>query len=174
MQLSVFKCVFKHQAALGWAIPLLFASAVQAQSLQIQCPASVTGQYSRLAAFAADGARGSIDGLAPIFEPRSAMRLVNPHIAVAHGGESTPSENLPPDQLSFTLGKPMKWSIWDGRPPEPSGIVHVVCEYEGGVILHKALTRTVKHCALDSVSSKPNSKNNLSREVATRAVFNCR
>lgn len=145
-----------------------------APQVQIQCPASIVGQYSRLAAFAVDGPRSSVDGWVPQFEPHSPMRLVSPHIAVAHGGEAVPSEQLPPDQLTFSLGKPMKWTIWDGRPPEPSGIVHVVCEYEGGLILHRSVGRTVQSCTLQSASSKPNAKNGLVREVATRAVFTCR
>ncbi|MCE2659758.1 MAG: hypothetical protein ACOVOG_07185 [Rubrivivax sp.] len=171
------KPTWSLRAALHGAV-LTAAAAVagpaSAQQVQIQCPASIVGQYSRLGAYAVDGPKSSIDGWSPQFDDRSTMRLVSPRIAIAHGGEALPSESPPPDQLTFVLGKPMKWTLWDGRPPEPQGVVHVVCEYEGGLLLHRALGRTVQHCTLQSASAKPNAKNGLLREVATRAIFTCR
>lgn len=150
------------------------APLVAAQQLQVQCPSTITGQYTRLAAFSVDGPKASIDGLVPQFEPRSTMRLVAPRLAMAHGGEQLPSEALPPDQLTFELGKPMKWTLWDGRPPEPTGVVHIVCEYEGGMLLHRSLGRSVRQCTLESRAARPDARNGLAREVATRAVFTCR
>jgi hypothetical protein len=160
----------------GVALVLLAALAppAGAQQVQVQCPASIVGQYSRLGAYAVDGPKSSIDGWSPQFDDRSTLRLVSPRIAVAHGGEALPSESPPPDQLTVALGQPMTWSLWDGRPPEPQAVVHVVCEYEGGLLLHRALGRTVRHCTLQSASAKPNAKNGLLREVVTRAIFTCR
>jgi hypothetical protein len=169
------------RAAAGWRATRLLlvcsgawaASLAVAQTVQIQCPSTVVGQYSRLGAYVVDGPQSSIDGWSPQFEARSTLRLVAPRIGVAHGGETLPSENPPPDQLTFSLGKPMKWSIWDGRPPEPQGVVHIVCEYEGGLVLHREIGRQVQQCTLQSTVMKPNARNGLAREVATKAQFTC-
>lgn len=150
------------------------AAAASAANAGNSCPATVTGQYEKVAAFQADGAGSSIDGFTPMFTPMATLRLVNAQLAVAHGGEKVPSEMLPPDDIAASMGRTMKWTLWDGRPPEPLGVVHLLCEYEGGLLLHKPVGRTVRSCELVSAVQKPTPKSATPRVVATKAVFNCR
>lgn len=114
------------------------------------CPTLISAQYERVAAFSIDGPAGSIEGLTPLFTPRAPLRLVAAQLALAHGAESVPSELLPPDGLVIVPGRPMNWTLWDGQPPEPVAVVHMVCEYEGGLMLHRPIGRSVRACALDT------------------------
>lgn len=125
-------------------------AAKQAASPGLSCPTVVTAQYERVAAFSIDGRLGSIEGMTPVFFPRSTLRLVSAQLALAHGGETVPSELLAPDELAIVLGRPMKWTLWDGQPPEPVSVVHLACEYEGGLLLHRPIGRTVRSCSLDT------------------------
>lgn len=150
------------------------SAAPKAQAPTISCPPTTSATYQRVIPFSPDGPAGSLGDFKPVFAPGSTLRLLVAHLGVAHGGEAVPSEMLPPDELSYTLGRPMKWTIWDGRPPQPVGIVHLVCEYEGGLTLHRPLGNLVRTCTLTSAAQKPNAKSATLREVASKAVFSCR
>lgn len=138
------------------------------------CPASVVGQYQRVAAFDPDGPRGSTLGFTLNFGTPAPLRLTVAQLGVAHGGELVPSELLPPDELSYTLGRPMRWTIWDGQSPEPDGVVHLVCEYEGGLVLHRPLGNRIRSCTLASAPLKVKGRSPVERELAAKAVFSCR
>ncbi|MBL8328208.1 MAG: hypothetical protein JNJ71_05100 [Rubrivivax sp.] len=171
-------------------MPLLLAAASQPAAAQTgthSCPATVTAQYEKVAAYPSDGARGSIQGFTPQLSPAGPLRLIMAQLAIAHGGEAVPSELLPPDELAYVVGRPMRWTLWDGRPPEPIGIVHLVCEYEGGLVLHRALGQRVRQCSLASaaVASPARARGKAEpktepapaaglRPLIARAVFSCR
>jgi hypothetical protein len=156
----------------------------------LSCPPLVTAQYERISAFGPDGSQGSVEGLTPVFFPDVRLRLVSAQLARAHGGETVPSEMLPPDELAYVLGRPMTWTIWDGQPPAPSAVAHIVCEYEGGMMLYRPLGRTVRACKLTTQLPRPDARGRGSkasaqaiapgtlpqaqRPVATRALFTCR
>lgn len=118
------------------------------------CPATISGQYDRVTGLSADGTAGSIEGLTPVFLAPAALRLVSAQLALAHGVDRVPSELLPPDGLVITPGRPMKWTLWSGELPEPVALVHIVCEYEGGLMLHRLIGRTVRSCTLDTQLQK--------------------
>lgn len=137
--------------AATWLMPGL----TQAESFQ--CPATVQGQYSRVTAFAPDGTDGALVGMGQVFTPRH-LRLLVAQLALAHGGEAVPSDMLPPDSLSYQLGRPMSWTLWNGQPPEPEGKLHLVCEYEGGLMLYKPVNSKLRRCDLSSQVIQPSGK----------------
>ena len=164
----------------GWLLALLGVAALDPVVAREPppgthtCPPSVVGQYQRVAAFDPDGPRGATLGFTPNFSPAAPLRLTVAQLGVAHGGELVPSELLPPDELSYTLGRPMRWTIWDGQSPEPDGVVHLVCEYEGGLVLHRPLGKRIRSCTLASAPLKVSGRSPVQRELAAKAVFSCR
>ena len=152
----------------------LLPSLAAAQPANHSCPATVVAQYQQVDAYAPDGARGATGSFAAVFAAPAPLRLTVAQLALAHGGEPVPSELLPPDELSYTLGRPMRWTLWDGQLPEPRGVVHLVCEYEGGLVLHRPLGNRIRACTLASAPLRPAPKGSGLREFAARAVFSCR
>jgi hypothetical protein len=142
------------------------------------CPPTLTAQYQRLSGFAVDGSAGAIDGLTPLFFPGSVLRLVGSSLGLAHGSEIAPSDLPPPDELVLVPGRPAQWTLWDGRAPAPTAVVHMVCEYEGGLTLHRALGRGVRSCRLDTQpaagAGAAAREPVLPRRRLARAVFSCR
>lgn len=159
------------------------SAAQAANARSFNCPPVVQAQYSRLSAFGPDGAEGSVEGLTPLFFPRTPLRLVSAQLARAHGGEEVPSDLLPPDGLVIVPGRPMTWTLWNGEPPAPVAIAHVVCEYEGGLMLHRAIGADVRRCALETQLQRASRHGGAKRTtddddeavrpVVTRAVFSC-
>lgn len=148
--------------------------AAAAPALTVTCPASLEVQYQRIGPFGPDGAAGAIDDFQPVFEPRTPVRLIAAQLAAAHGGSGKPSEVLPPDELSFTPGRPARWSLWNGAAPEPKEEIFVLCEYEGGLQLQRSLGMQIRSCTLASAGQRPGPKSTTQRVVLTRAVFSCR
>ncbi len=193
----------RHRPLAALATAVAVASSLlmplEARAETFQCPPTVQAQFNKISAFSPDRAEGSIQGLAQVFSPRS-LRLLVAQLALAHGGEAVPSEMLAPDSLAYQLGRPMTWTLWNGQPPEPVGKLHLVCEYEGGLMLHKPVNSQIRRCELSTQvimpagrrgtadKAKTKGKNSRAQEetakgageaasvrpVASKAVFNCR
>lgn len=150
----------------------------RASAAAANCPSTVAAQYQRLSGFPVDAAAGAIDGLTPLFFPGSVLRLVGARLGLAHGGETAPSDLLPPDELVLTPGRPAQWTLWDGSAPAPTAVVHMVCEYEGGLVMHRPLGRSVRSCRLDTQLAAGGAaaarEPALPRRRLARAVFACR
>ncbi len=129
------------------ALVFLWASAVQAQT--VQCPPSVRLQVKQIAPFAPDGAAGSIRGFAQTFSPRR-VRLVGVELGTVRDSELAPSFPLQPDDLMVQLGRRSVWTLWNGLPPAPDGVLHLVCEYEGGLSLNKPVGARIRQCELNT------------------------
>jgi hypothetical protein len=131
----------------GWTLSLgLIASGV-AQSQTLQCPPSVRLQVKSVAPFAVDGSAGVIRGFGQVFSPRR-VRLVGVEIGVVREGESFPLFPLQPDDLASPMGRRAVYTLWNGSPPAPDGELHLVCEYEGGLVLNKSVGRLIRRCEL--------------------------
>ncbi len=144
----------------------------------VGCPPTLTAQYQRLSAFPVDGAAGAVDGLTPLFFTGSALRLVASGLGLAHGSDAVPADLPPPDELVLVPGRPAQWTLWDGRAPAPTAVVHLVCEYEGGLMLHRPVGRGVRACRLDTQLAAGGAaaarEPALNRRRLARAVLACR
>jgi hypothetical protein len=175
VQAAALRCAATALACCAVLVPALMPDPAHAQAGNHACPPTVVAQYERVGAYAPDGARGATLGFTPLFAPPAPLRLAVAQLALAHSGEPVPSELLPPDELSYSLGRPMRWTLWDGRDPEPRAVVHLVCEYEGGLVLHRPLGNRIRACSLASLPLKPAPKTPSGlRELASKAVFSCR
>lgn len=142
--------------------------------INVACPPSVALQYRSIAAVKSDGPSGAIQDFTPGFLADERVRLVGAHVAVVHGGGTGFTEVLQPDELVYRPGRPMRWTLWDGREPEPTDDVLAYCEYEGGLVLQKRLGTRIRHCNLVSaVARREASGPPPAREAISRAAFNC-
>jgi hypothetical protein len=142
--------------------------------INASCPTSVALQYRSIAAVKADGPAGAIQDFTPGFLADERVRLVGAHVAVVHGGGTGFTEVLNPDELIYRPGRPMRWTLSDGREPAPTDDVLVYCEYEGGLVLQKRLGARIRHCNLVSaVARRDASGPPPAREAISRAAFNC-
>jgi hypothetical protein len=133
----------------AWLAGALLWAVLDVQAQKVQCPASVSLQIKSVAPFAPDGADGSIRGFGQVFSPRR-VRLVGAEIGMVREGETAPSFALEPDDLSAKLGRRSVFSLWNGLPPAPEGVLHLVCEYEGGLLMNRPVGSRIRRCELDT------------------------
>jgi hypothetical protein len=147
------KCAARLRNAGTGALAVLVLCSVGARPALAQvvnCPVSVSAQFKQIAPVKSDGAQAAITDFEAAFVANAQVRLVGAHIAVVHGGGASFSEVLHPDELVYRPGRPMRWTLWDGRPPEPTEEVLVHCEYEGGLVLYRSLGSKIHQCTLTS------------------------
>jgi hypothetical protein len=137
------------RTSLAVALLQLLAAGQAMAGPAVSCPPIVQARYEQLRALSPDDAGA---GLRPYFQHGlpATVRLVEAQLGLAHAGEGAPSEALPPDELAFSIGRPMNWTLWNGLPPEPRAEVHVICHYEGGMMLYKPLGRRIRGCSLET------------------------
>jgi hypothetical protein len=140
----------------------------------VSCPPQLAVHYQKVTRHSPDGVDSVISDFTPQFEVHTPVRLVGVQLAAAHGGSTSPSETLNPDELNFVPGRPARWSLWNGRPPEPTEEIFVQCDYEGGLRLQQSLGSGVHGCQLASAAQKPGPKDVTTRTILARAVFTCR
>lgn len=132
----------------GLALALLCGT-LDVQAQKVQCPPSVNLQVKTIAPFGPDGAAGSIRGFGQVFSPRR-VRLVGAEIGMVREGETAPSFALEPDDLTAKIGRRSVFTLWNGLPPTPDGVLHLVCEYEGGLLLNRPVGSRIRRCELDT------------------------
>ena len=105
----------------GWA------PAVLAQPAQFTCPVRLQPQGARLV-------DGVTPGFSPAFQPGTVAYLLG--VSVFEGPPAEGTE-LPPASASSTL---LQWQLEGQRR------AYVVCRYEGGIGLSRAVDPRVRHC----------------------------
>lgn len=165
-----------HRFLMALSATLLSATIATAQTggNRHACPTTLDLTYTQIGKLDFGGPpdpKLDLTGWQPRYAPATA-RLLAAGVADADG--SGQMQSIVPDNAdSAKPGEPTLYTVWAKGQKQPTSPAYITCEYEGGLMLRKALPATTRSCSVRDVRRKASPSETTTREFLTTADVSC-